>query len=139
MKLIKISAIAGCCLLLMAATKGTEVSQAEISQFQTGTATVTDVEGKLGMPQRSGPTPGGGTAIDYILLDEKANGAAYVPLVRLAAGAMNVHEVRVEFQFDTGGHLTAVSTGQRDMVCPHAACGPEQMSQPWSPSTAQGD
>ena len=119
--------------------QGTEISQAQIGQFQTGTATVADVEGKLGMPQKSGPMPNGGTALDYILLDEKPNGASFVPLARLAAGAMDVHEARVEFQFDTSGHLVIVSTDQRDMVCPHAACGADQMNQPWTHSATQGD
>src|SRR5580698_5858533 len=139
MKVLKVSIIALCSVLLMAATKGTEVSQTQISQFQTGTATVMDVEGKLGMPQKSGPTPSGGTALDYILLNESPNTASFVPLARLAAGAMNLHEVRVEFQFDGAGHLASVKTDQRDLVCPHAACGPDQMNQPWTPSPTQGD
>jgi hypothetical protein len=139
MKLLKVSAVALCSLLFMAATKGTEVSQTQIGQFPTGTATVMDVEGKLGMPQKSGPTPNGGTALDYILLDESPNAAAFVPLARLAAGAMNLHEVRVEFQFDGTAHLMAVRTDQRDLVCPHPACGPDQMSQPWTPSPTEGD
>lgn len=139
MKLLKVSAIALCSLLLIAATKGTQVSQAQIGQFQIGAATVTEIEGKLGMPQRSGPMPNGGTAIDYILLDELPNAAAFVPLARLAAGAMNLHEVRVEFQFDTAGRLAAAKTDQRDLICPHAACGPDQMNQPWKPSPTQGD
>jgi hypothetical protein len=139
MKILKVSAIAVCSLLFIAATKGTQVSQAQIGQFQTGTATVLDVENKLGMPQKSGPMPDGGTALDYILLDESPNAAAFVPLARLAAGAMDLHEVRVEFQFDAGGHLAAVRTDQRDLVCPHKACGPDQMNQPWTPSSTQGD
>jgi hypothetical protein len=124
---------------LIAATKGTEVAQTQISQFQIGAATMTDVQGRLGMPQKSGPMPNGGTALDYNLLDESPNGASFVPLARLAAGAMNVHEVRVEFQFDAAGHLAAVRTDQRDLVCPHAACGQNQMDQPWTPSPTQGD
>jgi hypothetical protein len=139
MKIVKMSAAAVCCLLFVAATKGTKVSQAQISQFQIGAAAVLDVEGKLGMPQKSGPTPDGGTALDYILLDESPNAASFVPLARLAAGAMELHEVRVEFQFDAAGHLAAVKTDQRDLVCPHKACGPDQMNQPWTPSPTQGD
>jgi hypothetical protein len=139
MKLLNVSAIAVCSLLFIAATKETEVSQAQIGQFQIGAASVTDVEGKLGMPQKSGPMPNGGTSLDYNLLDESPNGASFVPLARLAAGAMNLHEVRVEFQFDTAGHLAAVRTDQRDLVCPHAACGPDQMNQPWTLSPTQGD
>ena len=88
MKIVKVSAIALCSLLFIAATKGTEVSQAQIGQFQIGTANVLDVEGKLGQPQRSGPTSDGGTALDYILMDESPNAASFVPLARLAAGAI---------------------------------------------------
>jgi hypothetical protein len=120
-------------------TKGTEVTQAEISQFQIGVATIQDVEAKIGMPQKSGPLDNGGTVADYILLQESANAASYVPFARLAAGAMNVHETRVEFQFDSQGHLAAVRTSTRDLVCPHRVCGSDQMSQPWTPSQTQGD
>lgn len=120
-------------------TKGTEVTQAEISQFQAGVATIGDVEAKLGMPQRSGPFGNGGTTADYILMQESANAASYVPFARLVAGAMNLHETRVEFQFDAAGHLAAVQTSTRDLVCPHRVCGPDQLSQPWAPSQTQGD
>jgi hypothetical protein len=44
MKILKVFAIAGCWILLCAATKGTEVTAAQISQFQIGTATVLDVD-----------------------------------------------------------------------------------------------
>lgn len=122
-----------------AATKGTEVTAAQIDQFQKGVATVTDVENKLGIPQKSGPAPSGGTAADYILLDETANTAANIPFARLVAGAMDVHEVKVEFQFNSSGHLSDVQTSQRDLVCPHRVCGADQLNQPWTPSPTQGD
>ncbi len=138
-KVLKVCAIVGCWLLLCAATKGTEVTTAQISQFQVGVATVLDVEGKLGMPQRSGPTSDGGTALDYILMNESANAAAYVPLVRQVAGAMNLHETRVEFQFDGQSHLVAVQTSQRDLVCPHTICSADELKQPWTPLQTQGD
>ena len=138
-KLAKISAVAVSSLLLAAATKGTQVTAAQIGQFAVGTATVLDVENKLGMPQRSGPAATGGTALDYILMDESANAASYVPVARLVAGAMNLHETRVEFQFDASGHLAAVVTSQRDLVCPHKICGAGQLSQPWTPVATQGD
>ena len=139
MKSAKVLGTAICWFLLVAATKGTEVTAAQIGQFTVGTATVLDVENKLGMPQRSGPAATGGTALDYILLDESANAASYVPLVRQVAGAMNLHETRVEFQFDAAGHLAAVQTSQRDLVCPHRVCGADQFSQPWTPISTQGD
>jgi hypothetical protein len=139
MKSAKILGTAICWFLLVAATKGTEVTAAQIGQLPVGTATVLDVESKLGMPQRSGPAATGGTALDYILLDESANAASYVPLARLVAGAMNLHETRVEFQFDAAGHLAAVQTSQRDLICPHRVCGADQFSQPWIPVPAQGD
>jgi hypothetical protein len=139
MKLLKVSVIAGCWVLLCAATRGTEVTATQIGQFQIGVATVLDVEGKLGMPQKSGPTSDGGTNLDYILADGSANAASYIPLVRLAAGAANIHETRVEFQFDGQSHLIAVQTSQRDLVCPHRVCPADQLSQPWTPLPTQGD
>ena len=139
MKSAKILGTAVCWFLLVAATKGTEVTAAQIGQFPVGTATVLDVENKLGMPQRSGPAAAGGTALDYILMDESANTASSIPIARLVAGAMNLHETRVEFQFDAAGHLAAVQTSQRDLVCPHKVCGADQLSQPWTPVPAQGD
>lgn len=139
MKLAQISAALACAVLLSAGTRGTEVSQAQIAQFQTGVATIMDVETKLGMPQKTIQLDNGDTAADYILLQESANGASYVPIVRLAAGAMNVHEVKVEFEFDKAGHLVSVQTSQRDLVCPHRVCSDEVKSQPWTPSPTPGD
>jgi hypothetical protein len=138
-KHLKIATVTICWILLVAATKGTEVTAAQINQFQIGNATILDVEGKLGMPQRSGPGANGGTALDYILMDESANAAASIPVARLVAGAMNLHETRVEFQFDTSGHLVGVQTSQRDLVCPHKVCGVDRLSQPWVSVQTQGD
>jgi hypothetical protein len=139
MKLLRVAALAGSSLLLMAGARGTEVSQAQIAQFQPGVATLSDVEAKLGAPTKTGPSSGGGTAVDYILLDETPNAASAVPFARLAAGAMNLHESRVEFQFDASSHLVAVATSTRDLVCPHRACTADQLSQPWTPSPTEGD
>ena len=91
------------------------------------------------MPQRSGPTADGGTALDYILMDESANAAAFVPLARLVAVAMNLHEMRVEFRFDGQSHLIVAQTSQRDLVCPHKICSADQLAQPWTPLQTQGD
>jgi hypothetical protein len=139
MKLARVSAILLCGLLMMAATRGTEVTQAQIAQFQTGVATIMDVESKLGLPQRTETLGDGDTAADYILMQESANAASAVPFARLAAGAMNVHEIRVEFEFDTSGHLVGVQTAQRDLVCPHAACPGSELSKPWTPVSTPGD
>ena len=67
MKLIRVAAVLACGLLLTAGTRGTEVSQAQMDQFQKGVATIMDVEGKLGMPQRTRQVDNGDTAADYIL------------------------------------------------------------------------
>jgi hypothetical protein len=134
MKLVKISAILVCATLCMAGTRETVVTQAQIDQFQKGTATLGDVEGKLGMPQKTHPLDNGDTAIDYILLEEQANTASFIPGARLVAGGMNVHEIRVEFEFDTSSHLVGAVTNQRDMVCIHKNCPTD--STPWQPATA---
>jgi hypothetical protein len=134
MKLVRVAAILSCAVVCMAGTRGTVVTQAHIDQFRKGAATLTDVEGKLGMPQKTHPTDNGDTAIDYILLEEEANAASYIPGARLVAGGMNVHEIRVEFEFDNSNHLVNVTTNQRDMVCIHKNCPTE--STPWQPATA---
>jgi hypothetical protein len=133
MKLTQTVAAAVWGLALIAATRGTEISQSQIDQFQKGTATISDVESRLGMPQRSRPSQNGGTLVDYILLDESANAASYLPFARLVAGAMYVHEVRTEFEFDSSGHLVSAQKGQRDMVCPHRTCPPDEMNRPFKP------
>ena len=122
-------------LLLTAGTRGTEVTEAQIDQFKPGVATVADVESKLGLPQKTRPLDNGKTAADYILLQEEANTASYIPLARLAAGGMNVHETRFEFTFDASGHLIGEETNQRDMVCIHKNCPTE--TTPWQPGKAR--
>ncbi|MGD0190928.1 MAG: hypothetical protein ABSD74_09330 [Rhizomicrobium sp.] len=134
MKLVKTVAILSCAALCMAGTRGTVVTQAQIDQFRKGISTLGDVEGKLGMPQKTHPADNGNTAIDYILLEEEANTASYIPGARLVAGGMNVHEIRVEFEFDASSKLVGVTTDQRDMVCIHKNCPTE--TTPWQPATA---
>jgi outer membrane protein assembly factor BamE (lipoprotein component of BamABCDE complex) len=134
MKLVRICAILSCAAVCMAGTRGTVVTQAQIDQFQKGTATMTDVESKLGMPQKTHPLDNGDTAVDYILLEEEANAASYIPGARLVAGGMNVHEVRVEFEFDKSSHLVGAVANQRDMVCIHKNCPTD--TTPWQPATA---
>jgi len=48
MKLLKVSAILICGALLIAATKGTQVTQSQIEQFKKGVATILDNRGKAG-------------------------------------------------------------------------------------------
>ena len=134
MKRVKISAILSCAVLCMAGTRGTVVTQSRIDQFRKGAATLTDVEGKLGMPQKTHPMDNGDTAVDYILLEEEANTASYIPGARLVAGGMNVHEIRVEFEFDASSHLVGVTTNRRDMVCIHKNC--PTGTTPWQPAAA---
>ena len=134
MKLVKASALIACALLVAAGTRGTEVTQSQIDQFQKGTATVADVEGKIGLPQKTLSMDNGDTAVDYILLDESPNAASFVPGARLVAGGMNVHEVRTEFEFDKSGHLVGVTVNQRDMECLHKNCPTD--TTPRQPGTA---
>ena len=134
MKLVKTTAILACAVVCMAGTRGTVVTQAQIDQFQKGAATLSDVEGKLGVPQKTHPLDNGDTAIDYILLEEQANTASFIPGARLVAGGMNVHEIRVEFEFDASSHLVGTMTNQRDMVCIHKNCPTD--TTPWQAATA---
>jgi len=72
-------------------------------------------------------------------MDEKSANAH--PRSRLPAGGRRHEPARNtgEFQFDAAGHLLAVQTSQRDLVCPHKVCSADQLSQPWTPVPAQGD
>ena len=135
MRVVNSALLLAVILLLTAGTRGTEVTQAQIGQFKPGAASLADVESKLGLPQKTRPLDNGKTAVDYILLQEEANAASYVPLARLAAGGMNVHETRFEFTFDASGRLIGEETNQRDMVCIHKNCPTE--TTPWQPGKAR--
>jgi hypothetical protein len=46
---------------------------------------------------------------------------------------MNVHETRVEFEFDKSSHLVGTVTNQRGMVCIHKNCPTDTTL--WQPAT----
>ena len=102
-----VAAVAVCSLVQIAWAADTEVPQVRVTDFQKGVATATDVEAKLGQPQKTGKKDNGDTTLTYYFKKSSSNAARYIPFVRFAAGASNVHITKYVFEFDASSHLVS--------------------------------
>jgi outer membrane protein assembly factor BamE (lipoprotein component of BamABCDE complex) len=101
-------------LLLAGCTSGTQVSDNDRAQFQTGVTTKAQVEAALGAPDQTATLVGGGTRDVYAYHSGDSRPIDYVPLLALVAGGGWQHTTTVNFDFNTQGVLVASdSTRQR--------------------------
>ncbi len=91
---------------------GTGGDQAQIEQFQTGVATVTDVKAKLGEPQQSAQKTDGGTTLTYVHRERTSNATSYVPFARWAGGEVTIRTTSVAFDFGPAGKLLDSNTSE---------------------------
>jgi outer membrane protein assembly factor BamE (lipoprotein component of BamABCDE complex) len=93
--------------LLAGCASGTQVSDEQRTQFQTGTTTKAQVEAALGAPDKTATLVGGGTRDIYEYHSGDSRPIDYVPLLALAVGGHWAHTTTVDFDFDTRGVLVA--------------------------------
>jgi outer membrane protein assembly factor BamE (lipoprotein component of BamABCDE complex) len=91
--------VAGC------VTTGTEVHQAQLSQFHKGVTTEAQVEAALGKPQGSGLNSDGTTTLSYVYAHASPKAVDFVPIVGLFAGGATGEQTTVVFTFDKSGLL----------------------------------
>ncbi len=98
-------------------TTGTQITQAQASQFTPGVSKLTDVESKLGQPSQLRSNSDGTTTAEYDYTHLQANAATYVPIVGMFAGKTAVNQNTTNFLFDSNGVLksSATSVGQSTM------------------------
>jgi outer membrane protein assembly factor BamE (lipoprotein component of BamABCDE complex) len=97
-------------VLLTGCTSGTQVSEEQRSQFQTGTTTKAQVEAALGAPDKTATLVGGGTRDIYAYHSGDSRPIDYVPLLALVAGGGWQHTTTVDFDFNTQGVLVATDS-----------------------------
>lgn len=91
--------------LCACASTGTQVKEADLTQFQKGVTTLADVESKLGPPQSSTLVSDGTRVIAYVYAHSQIKGASFVPVVGLFAGGATGNTNIVTFRFGTDGKL----------------------------------
>ena len=101
---------------------GTEVNQAQIEQFRTGAATVTDVKAKLGEPQQLAQKADGGMTLTYTHRERTSNATSYVPLARWAGGEVTITTTSVAFDFDPAGKLLGSNKSESSFKCQLGKC-----------------
>ena len=96
--------------LLAGCASGTQVSDEQHSQFQTGTTTRAQVEAALGAPDKTATLVGGGTRDIYEYHSGDSRPIDYFPLLALVAGGHWAHTTTVNFDFNTQGVLVATDS-----------------------------
>ena len=109
MKALSLTAVLAATILAGCAS-GTEVSDDQRNQFQTGTTTRAQVEAALGAPDRTASLVGGGTRDIYEYHSGNWRPVDYVPLLALATGTHWAHTTTVDFDFNTQGVLVATDS-----------------------------
>jgi hypothetical protein len=94
-------------ILLAGCTSGTQVTDEQRGQFQTGVTTKAQVEAALGAPDKTATLVGGGTRDIYEYHSGDSRPIDYVPLLALVAGGGWQHTTTVDFDFNTQGVLVA--------------------------------
>lgn len=98
------------------------VTADDVAQFKVGTATVQDVEGRLGKPQGTATNSDGTATITYVSAKSHVKGASFIPLVGLFAGGATASTSATVFTFGPDGLLKATSTNTSNVDCGVGSC-----------------
>lgn len=93
------------------------VTADDVAQFSVGTATLEDIEAKLGKPQSITHNADGTEAVIYIATSTKVKGATFIPYVGLFAGGAKSEVHSATFTFDAGGVLRSTSSTNTETNC----------------------
>lgn len=93
--------LAGC------VSSGTKVTETDISGFQKGVTTESQVIAKLGPPTATSVTDAGVRIDVYSYVHASPKAVDFVPVVGVFAGGANATATTVSFTFDKNGVLTA--------------------------------
>lgn len=96
--------------LCACASTGTQVKEADLSQFQKGVTREADVEKQLGPPQSTIVDSDGTRSIAYIYAHSQLKGSTLVPVVGLFTGGATGNTSIVTFRFGADGKLIDYSS-----------------------------
>ena len=89
---------------------GTKVTESDISGFQKGVTTESQVIAKLGRPTATSVTDTGIRIDVYAYVHASPKAIDFVPIVGSIAGGANANSTTVTFTFNNAGILTAYSS-----------------------------
>jgi hypothetical protein len=96
--------LAGC------VSSGTKVTQSQMSAFQVGKTTETEVIAAFGAPNSTSVLSDGSKVDVYVHVSAHANAASYVPIVGLFAGGAKSSSDTAVFSFGPDGLLKSTSS-----------------------------
>ena len=104
-------------LLAGCTSYGTEITEAQASQFEKGKSTEEDVVAKLGRPSAmSALLPDGSHGITYSYSRLQMSAASYLPVVSALAGETNASVTLYNFTFDADHRLIDWSSTLKKMT-----------------------
>lgn len=109
--------VAAFLVLALAGSAAAKVTADDAAQFKVGTATLSEIEHKLGKPQATTTNSDGTVVITYVSLRTHVKGATFVPVVGLFAGGASAQMDTVAFTFGPDGVLKSTSTSATDEHC----------------------
>lgn len=93
------------------------VTADDVALFKVGTATIDDVEAKLGKPQSIAHNSDGTEAVIYLATSTKVKGATFIPYIGLFAGGAKSEVHSATFTFDASGVLKSTSSTDTSTSC----------------------
>jgi hypothetical protein len=111
---LKLAAASGalCFVLAGCVAGGVKVEERQLSSFQKGQTTVSQVVGQLGSPNSSTLLPDGRRMLMYTYIQAQARPESFVPIVGAFIGGADSHSTMVSLTFTRDGVLESYSSTQ---------------------------
>lgn len=105
------------CALWMSgcASVGTDVKDSQLSAFQIGVTTPSDVIRALGAPESEVVSSSGYRSMIYVASHFSTKAATFIPFVGIFAGGAKAQSSTVAIRFDRNGKLAEVTTSRTDV------------------------
>ena len=97
--LVFLAALSGC------VASGTQVKESQVSQFEKGRTTISDVVEKLGAPQFQTNQSDGSKILVYNYSQVQARPESYIPFIGPFVGGADSKYNSATFTFDSSGYL----------------------------------
>lgn len=105
-----LSAIFTALMMTGCVASGVRVTEEQVTQFEKGKSTYSDVVGKLGQPTSMVLTSTGLRVVTYSYVEAAARPATFIPIVGPLVGGADARSNVVMFMFDRDGILANYST-----------------------------
>lgn len=107
-----VASAALCLALCGCVASGVKVEERQLSSFQKGQTTLSQVVGQLGQPNSSTLMPDGRRLLIYTYIQAQARPESFVPIVGAFVGGADAHSNMVSLTFTPDGVLESYSASQ---------------------------